>query len=269
MNKYSVARALCLALLAFCGAPSGAGAESNGFVALRIAHAGGALGRKKYTNSYQALDENLQRGFRYFELDFVFTADDHLVCLHDWRNHFKRTFGFDTDQPLTLEAFERLVDDNSHFTNCTLDGLADWMRQNPQAVIITDVKENNLVALQQISRSLPAAGRRVIPQIYTPANLDAVQAMGFERVIWTLYRWRGSNYQVVEWARRGQGAIAVTMPRVRASTPLPRVLAGLGVPTYVHTINKRDELMDFTETYRITEIYTDFLGPDTDPEPGE
>jgi len=34
----------------------------------RIAHAGGGLGRTTYTNSYQALTTNINKGFKYMDM---------------------------------------------------------------------------------------------------------------------------------------------------------------------------------------------------------
>lgn len=88
----------------------------------------------------------------YFELDFVFTKDGHLVCIHDWKNNFKESFGFKTNERLDLETFKSLIKNNSKFEKCTLDTLISWMKENPKAYIVTDVKENNLKALQIMSK---------------------------------------------------------------------------------------------------------------------
>ena len=58
----------------------------------RIAHAGGQVNGATYTNSLEALEENYQAGFRAFEIDFSFTSDRQLVCLHDWEESFTRSF---------------------------------------------------------------------------------------------------------------------------------------------------------------------------------
>lgn len=94
--------------------------ETAKFQALRIAHAGGGLGKRTYTNSYEALDSNIKNGFKYFELDFTFASDDRLVCIHDWKINFKRTFGIETNRRLTLEEFEDLADKNTKYITCTL-----------------------------------------------------------------------------------------------------------------------------------------------------
>lgn len=236
-------------------------AENISFQALRIAHAGGGLGKATYTNSYQALNANIVNGFRYFEIDFTFTSDGHLVCLHDWKVNFKRTFGFESDRRLSLEEFENLTAKNTKFTNCTLEGLAVWMQKNPMAFIVTDVRGDNLKALKQIHDILPDADNRVIPQIYRPENFEAINKMGFQQIIWTLYRYSGSAYKVLEWVSGWKAKVAVAMPKEIAATNFPRELSARGVTTYVHTVNKIEEMNSFMVDFGITEIYTDYLVP--------
>ncbi len=235
--------------------------ETAQFEALRIAHAGGGLGKRTYTNSYEALDANLKNGFKYFELDFTFTSDGRLICLHDWKVNFKRTFDFETDHRLTLKEFQNLVDKNTKFTNCTLEGLAAWMLDNPTAYVVTDVRGDNVKALAMMREVLPDSAKRVIPQIYNPKNYETVKQMGFVQIIWTLYRYSGSNFEVIEWVGEWDGAIAVTMPKSRAQSALPKALKSRGIPTYVHTVNAIQEMEQFIDGFGVTEIYTDFLKP--------
>ncbi len=231
------------------------------FNPLRIAHAGGAINNKTYTNSYEALNSNLQKGFLYFELDFLFTKDHRLICLHDWKNIFKQTFGFEIDEKITLKEFEQLVEDRSEYNNCTLSGLAVWLKNNPNAYIITDVKESNISALKIICKTLPSAKRRVIPQIYDPNNFSRIKELGFEQIIWTLYRFQGTNDEVLDWIEKFIGPVAITMPKSRAKSSLPRELEKRNIPTYVHTVNTIQEMDEFINRYGITEIYTDVLAP--------
>ena len=100
------------------------------FLVNRVAHAGGGIRGKTYTNSLDALDQNIKNGFVYFEIDFSLTKDDQLVCLHDWKQSFKRSFGFETRGKTTLEGFELLVKNKSEFKKCTLDSLSSWMKEN-------------------------------------------------------------------------------------------------------------------------------------------
>ncbi|MBE9536953.1 MAG: hypothetical protein IMF07_07200 [Proteobacteria bacterium] len=236
-------------------------AEKTSFNALRVAHAGGGINGKTYTNSYEALNLNLKKGFTYFEVDFSFTRDNRLVCLHDWQDSFKRSFGFQTGEKASIETFKYLSRNASEFTKCTLEGLAEWMEKNPAAIIVTDVKEDNLLALSMISKKIKDYQKRVIPQIYQPQNYNIVKKMGFKSVIWTLYRFQGSMPEVIRRSKAFRGAFAITMPKGLASTGFPGLLASKGIPTYVHTVNSAEEMKIFKKKYKITEVYTDFLSP--------
>ena len=234
---------------------------SNGFIVRRVAHAGGGVNNKTYTNSIEALDSNIKKGFQYFEIDFSFTKDRRLVCLHDWKRSFKRSFGFETDEKVTLREFDYLVKNKSEFQKCTAASLTEWMEKNPIAYIVTDAKENNIEALKIILKTLPNAKTRVIPQVYNPENLEAIKDLGFERMIWTLYRFGGDNDEVLDWVEKFHAPIAVTMPKSRAESDLPKELAVRKIPTYVHTVNTTQDAEKYITILGVSELYTDFLQP--------
>ena len=233
----------------------------NSFTAHRIAHAGGGIDKNKYTNSIDALESNLKKGFQYFEIDFSFTKDRQLVCIHDWTHSFQRSFGFTTPEKITLEEFNYLVQNKSEFQKCTAYTLAEWMRANPAATIITDVKEDNIEALKLLLKTLPDAESRVIPQIYNPVNFKYVKELGFNKIIWTLYRYTGNNDEILDWVNTFPAPFAVTMPRSRAESSLPEDLKKRKIPTYVHTVNTAQGAEYYIRMAGFSEIYTDFLPP--------
>ena len=96
---------------------------------------------------------------------------------------------------------------------------------------------------------LPNAKRRVIPQIYEPHNFQKIKDLGFEQVIWTLYRYKGSNDEVVDWIEQFDGPFAITMPKNRAESTLPRELEERHIPTYVHTVNATQEMEKFVNKF--------------------
>lgn len=252
-----------LCLLGYIAPLSAGGKQASNFHVERIAHAGGGYQGKTYTNFYEALDLNLSQGFRYFEIDFVFTGDQQLVCLHDWGKSFERRFKRPAKPIPTLAEFEKLAADFEPYTPCTLKGLAAWMKENPEAYIVSDVKgkRNNMPALEKMLAVLPDARRRLIPQIYQPEEYQPARDMGFEQIIWTLYRFPGDRKSVLTQLEKMEGAIAVTMPLRRAESSLPKKLAGLQIPTYVHTINDIEQAQKLVNELLVSEIYTDFLPP--------
>lgn len=229
--------------------------------AYRVAHAGGGINSDTYTNSYEALNHGVESGFTYFEIDFSYTKDNQLVCLHDWEKAFYKNYGYIPSERLIFKEFLILSKTAGKYTNCTLQGLSKWMISHPNSVLITDVKGNNISALKNIFSVIPNAAQRVIPQIYNPKNFSIVKNIGFDSVIWTLYRYNGSNQSVIYWLSRFDGKVAVTMPKYRAQKGLGHELKKHNITSYVHTINSETEMELYKSNYNITEIYTDFILP--------
>lgn len=226
----------------------------------RIAHAGGGLNRETYTNSLEAFNNSYQRGFDLFEVDFEWTSDNQLVCIHDWSYNFKRFTGAEKVEKMSFASFTA-ARTSAKFHIMSLSELAGWMAEHPRASLVTDVKQDNIKALQVIARMIPDYSTRVIPQIYDPREYNAVVKIGYKNIIWTLYRFTECGDRVIQLAR-SMKLYAVTMPTGRAKQLLGLKLKALGIPTYVHTINSREQLAEYVRDYGISEIYTDFLPPE-------
>jgi glycerophosphoryl diester phosphodiesterase len=226
-----------------------------------IAHAGGVVGNRCYTNSREAFEANYRRGLRFFELDLSWTSDGQLVLLHDWEGAFRGFFpGKNITGALSAEEFLRLKMANN-LTPISFDELTKWMREHPDVRIITDVKVENLKALGKIAADYPELIDRVLPQIYAFEEYGPVWAMGYRNIILTLYAKNYPDEPVLAFARKhGNGKLfAITMWTERAMGVLPRELAKLKIPVLVHTINVAEEQKRL-EANGVSGIYTDYLG---------
>ena len=105
-----------------------------------IYHAGGEVSGYTYSNSKEAVEKTLSDGNRLLEIDFLFTSDGHLVCLHEWQNLLGMT------QPCTLEKFLSVHIFNK-FTTITAMNIIDYMAQYPDMYLIVDTKEDSLAAV--------------------------------------------------------------------------------------------------------------------------
>jgi len=229
-----------------------------------VAHAGGAYRGRIYTNSLQALEANADQ-FELFELDFQWTADRRLVGLHSWDVIFPRHFGFEPDEPLSYDEFQEL-EPEARFTPLDLDMLGTFLDEQDHARIVTDIKEDNTAALEKMAKRIDDAGRRLVPQIYQPGELDTVLELDFERFIWTLYRYPGNRdfdrvtERAAAWrSEHGDRFKAVAMPIELAEEGLAERLEAEGVPTYAHTVNSCEEVARLREL-GIDAVYTDELG---------
>ncbi|MBW8191327.1 hypothetical protein K0504_09785 [Neiella marina] len=202
----------------------------------QIAHAGGAIDGRTYTNSIEALDFNAAR-FKLFELDLI-EVDGTLTCRPDFWS-----------RALTW------VGKRTRFNACTMATLATWLAQNPHAKIVTDVKTDNLKGLQILASIFPEQLDRFIPQLYQPENYEFVRQLGFKDIIWTLYRYEGSQEQIVRLSET-MPLYAITMPVRMARTGLAQKL---NVATYAHTVNSAQSWQRL-KALGVNQIYTDGVG---------
>ncbi|MDO6746396.1 sulfatase-like hydrolase/transferase [Gilvimarinus sp. 1_MG-2023] len=223
----------------------------------RVAHAGGGYNQKIYTNSIDALNDNSSK-YELFEIDFSWTSDGHLVCIHDWSDSYTRSFGLPSKGKVTLDEFKNNIINHSSVEKCTLQSLADWLLKNKHARIVTDIKEDNIKALNKIATDFPSLQQRFIPQIYQPLEYYEAKLAGYHDIIWSIYRYRGENHQIVDQIR-SMNLYALTMPKHRARDGLgAQVKQHTGTPSYVHTVNRPEEADSFFEL-GIDSIYTDYL----------
>lgn len=209
------------------------------------------------SNSLDGLQQCVDAGCEVIEIDFNFTSDGYLACIHDWYTEYADTI--ENNVPLTLEEFldSRIY---GNFTPIWLGDITDFLRENDGTYIVTDIKDDNIAGLSAIAEYAPDLKNRFIAQIYSEDEYDAVRELGFEYVIYTLYR--------LDWAPKvnykALGEFAKTHPLVgfTFSYELCSVngyVEGMlqsGTPLYIHTVNGDSERQPYFDM-GITGIYTD------------
>ena len=226
---------------------------------LMIAHAGGGINDMRYSNSLEALEYNYSNGFRYFEIDFSWTIDGQLVCLHDWKKRFKLVFGFKTKKAVSYEKFLMLLDETKGVHPCTLTSLADWVSHHPDVKIITDVKYENVKAIKLISKQFPNLANQLVPQFYQPHEYQQLKKLGFKQLIWILYQYEGEPQTIVDEANN-MDLFAISMRASQAKKQWAQKLTTNKHSLFVYTINKQSKLNKLIDKYDVKGFYTDFLG---------
>jgi glycerophosphoryl diester phosphodiesterase len=153
-----------------------------------IAHAGGLIKGKRYTNSVEAL-ERAHNLFDLIELD-VCRAADGLIVAHD---------GLEWKYGLTASFAETTVAD---FTATSFDGtlrpmsVRDLISKMPQinASVILDIKARDQAdydsAIAEIARYCDEFGMRdkVIVQVYSPQDFASTEVNGMTNIILALWK---------------------------------------------------------------------------------
>lgn len=197
-----------------------------------IAHAGGeANGIYKTSNSWEAIQEAYACGNRTIELDFSWTLDNKLACVHNWGGVYPPRSTL--DQFMKSQIFGKL-------TPIDLDTLAQWLRSHPDVFIIPDFKEKNIEGLRLISRQYPDLVGRFIPYLYHRWEYIPVREMGYKNMILILYQMsvdeKNDVAGNVAFARENDlSAIAIS----GAESPADYCKTGReqGVPILVYVVN--------------------------------
>ena len=100
-----------------------------------IAHAGGQIDGRRYTNSREALDLAYENGLRLFEFDLIKTSDGRLVAAHDW-DWWRNATGSTATEPTHREFKELLLFEA--YQTLDLHDLDRWFAEHADSYLVTD-----------------------------------------------------------------------------------------------------------------------------------
>ncbi|GEM_PF-3184172 len=225
-----------------------------------IAHACGTVDGITMTNSLEALESSIEKGFKWIEIDFAMTDDGKIAALHDWAWYKAYSLGVSSTASVDYETFRssRVL---GKYTPVTMEVLEKVLSENPDVRIITDTKDDNLTILTEMKKEAPEIMDQIIPQIYDYTEYDAVKNLGFDDVILTLYKMNSKavNEDVVYFVVNKR-VYAVTMDYALVNNGIASKLKDVGVKVYMHTINSSADMMNALNGGAYG-IYTDTLVP--------
>lgn len=226
-----------------------------------IAHGCGAIQGDTVTNSQEAFEQTIANGFQYIEVDMAFTTDGQIAMIHDWESSASYYLGLGQNKAVSFAQYQQCRVMNK-YTPLDMDRLAEILQQHPQVSVITDTKEDNLAILTYIQKNYPQIVAQVIPQIYQYEEYDAVKALGYDKIILTLYKMTNerNGARIAKFVQEHQ-IYAVTMPVELASSGLAKTLQSYGIAVYMHTVNSLQQTVTAINAGAYG-IYTDSLLPE-------
>lgn len=248
---------LLIAMLLLCP-PSRAGATGEVVPPKLVAHAGGAVDGVTYSNSLEALNANYARGFRFFEVDFSWTADGQLVAVHDWESA-RDILNMPDDVGVPTKSQFLRMKTSTGLTTLSLEDVLAWAGGKGDAYVVTDIRDGNLDALRKIRDRYNAWQDRVIPQVYSYREYDDVSGLGYANIILTLYRMKVVPEDVLTFCRERR-PFAVTMSLWLARSGLASQLHGQEIVVYAHTVNDPGLFAELAGE-GVYGIYTDEIAP--------
>lgn len=229
----------------------------KGIDATYIIHAGGEYDGTLSTNSYEALVNSYQNGNRLIEIDFNFTDWMKPICIHDF-NHAILP-GYVMGDRLSHEQF-MAYKIYGKYSPMDLDMLSGFMREHTDLYIITDSKEFGTHLAQAVKEECGDILDRFIVQVYSEEEYHEVKNLGFDKIIFTLYRlsWeeKTDTEHLIQFAKQNN-LFAYTFPYELCDIDgYVESMKRSGVPLYVHTLNDKALIQKYLGM-GINGVYTD------------
>ena len=218
-----------------------------------IAHEGGGIDGKTYTNSKEALDQSIQRGYRLFELDLSETTDGNLVAAHDWLSYREKTSDtIHEDKAMTSADYASRKILNS-YTPLTSNDIKNYFIHNKNLYFVTD-KSNNFALIQSL---FPFHDRLFVEVFGIPNYVKAI-VYGIQRPMYAMGPVRlGEFLERVKISILGIKYITANTTTVKRHPELFSRLKEEGVKIFIYTSNDPDFITYAIKNYNAT-IYTDF-----------
>ena len=222
-----------------------------------IAHEGGGVDGKTYTNSVEAFQKSSADGFKLFEFDLIRTLDGSLVGAHDW-GHFRDVTGAQLkgDIPMTSAEFaiQRVL---GKYTPVTPKDINHWMELYKDIYLVTD-KTNDYSLIQ----SSFIYQDRIFIEVFGPEAYLIALNSGIARPIYSMGfgSLKGWLFQMAMVLILGPKYIACPYGTIQDNPVFFSIVKALGARPFVFTLNDMDAATTLIHKYGAV-IYTDFLIP--------
>jgi len=133
-----------------------------------IAHAGGGIDQHAYTNSLEAVNLSISKGFKLIEIDLRETKDKYFVGVNSWQKYKKDNLFEKNDinnEPLYLKEFKKIKILNK-YTPLTANEINKIFTENNDLILVTD-KTNNF---KKINSDFFFDKKRIIVEIFGKKN---------------------------------------------------------------------------------------------------
>lgn len=223
-----------------------------------IFHAGGGIDGLDYTNSKEALEAVLEKGQSFVEIDFMYTSDHELVCMHKWEEQWGGEEVPSTEEFVSAKIYGK-------YSTMTAEELIQYMERYPNLYIIIDTKEEDQIevvaSLVELSAANTEITDRLIIQLYADGVKEKIQQVypfRNENFLFTAYKF-GSNYpNKIMKICYDENIAVVTVPYDVWDKETKELYASKNFVVFEHTVNRPDFAMKSLEE-GVHGFYTDFL----------
>lgn len=223
-----------------------------------VYHAGGGIDGLDYSNSKEALEATLSSGNNVIEIDFAYTSDHQLVCMHEWEEQWSS----ENIPSLAEFASQKIF---GKYTPMTANDVVKYMENHPELYVVIDTKEDdhpevirNLTELSSYDTSITD---RFIIQLYKPGikeQILEIYPFKDENFLFTAYKFGARFPNKIMKICYDENIPVVTVPYGSWDEQAKELFTSKNFIIYEHTVNRPDYASKSLQM-GVHGFYTDFL----------
>lgn len=200
----------------------------------------------------------MESGNYFVEIDFMYTSDGELICMHEWENQWNSE---------TVPALQEFKAGKVYgkYTTMTAAELIEYMENYPELHIIIDTKEGDQVevvkTLVELSSHNTDITERFIIQLYADgvkSEIQKIYPFQDSNYLFTAYKYGARFPNKIMKICYDENIAVVTVPYDVWDDATKQLFVEKGFILYEHTVNRPDFAGKSLEQ-GVHGFYTDFL----------
>jgi len=216
-----------------------------------IAHAGGGIDGHIYTNSREAVENSIEKGYLFIELDLILSKDEKIVAAHDWKHFYKIAdlpLVSGEPQALLLEEF-KAQKIHGKYATLAYDDIVGFLEKYESMILVTDkLRDVGKLKEERIF------SERTIIESFTLKQYEEAKGVGFKYPAYSFSKLKKVGYVVY-------GNISMIVVPKDMILKYPTIFKNLHERKVTILVYSTDD-KEFIEKYQGTHfslVYTDFL----------
>ena len=216
-----------------------------------IAHAGGAIHGKIYTNSLDALNHSYKNGFRLMELDLTFSKDSSIIALHDWELWRVMIRNRSISTPVSTTTFleTKLYDS---ILPLDIEGINTWFSEHHDAVLVTDKFEHPTL----LSKLFIDKNRLMMEMNHEDSIERAIELGILGVMLGEVFVRKADPKKIRQFFEKGVKYAVVSRSFIHEYPHKTRFMKGLGIKIYIHNPEYENGIdLNYMINYELDYVY--------------
>ena len=218
-----------------------------------VMHACGGIDGLDYSNSHEAMQASLEKGYRYIEVDFSFSSDGIPVCIHSWSD-MKFDGVVDHERFMAQKLYGK-------YSPMDIADVLEYMESYPDLYIVLDTKESMVELVRALVEydAPEEVMERFIIQVYAAGEKPQIMEMypfPEDNFLFTAYI-LGNRPGYIMSVCYDENISVLTMPYGWITDDW-HYFFEKDFKVFVHTVNRPDEMAELFDR-GVHGLYTDFL----------